>query len=122
MTKFQLQDFVQFGQLFETYGALLSDDRQKIMAAYFEFNETLAEIAEERKISRQAVLDAIEKSCQKLQGFEDALGLCAKRQKLLEELTKIQQLTKFNAKDNERNICDALENISTKVENILKEI
>ena len=121
MAKFQLQDFVQFGQLFETYGALLSEDRQKIMAAYFEFNETLAEIAEERKISRQAVLDAIEKSCQKLQGFEQVLGLCAKRQKLVESLTKIHDFAEAEAKADKIHGL-AMENISTKVENILKEI
>ena len=102
MAKFELQDFVQFGQLFETYGALLSDDRQKIMTAYFEFNETLAEIAEERKISRQAVLDAIQKSCEKLSGFEKVLGLCAKRQKLTQSLAEIQSVASC-AKENGKN-------------------
>ena len=112
MAKFELQDFVQFGQLFECYGTLLSDDRQKIMTAYFEFNETLAEIAEERKISRQAVLDSIKKSCGKLQNFENALELCAKKQKFLKELNEVLQFASEHGQDE----------IVEKVENILKEI
>lgn len=78
MAKIALQDFVRYGKLFEVYGALLSEDRQKIMSAYFEFNMTLAEIAKEKNISRQAVLDAIDKSCQKLEEFETALQVVEK--------------------------------------------
>ena len=112
MARIELQDFVQFGQLFEVYGKLLSDDRQKIMVSYFEFNMTLAEIAQERCISRQAVLDAILKSCQKLRSLEDALGIVAKRQKLSNGLTEILETARRNGQTE----------IVTKVEKILKEI
>ena len=61
MSKIDLQDFVEIGKLFEAYGSLLSQDRQKIMNSYFNFNMTLAEIEKKKAISRQAVLDAIDK-------------------------------------------------------------
>ena len=89
MAKIALQDFVKYGKLFEVYGKLLSEDRQRIMSAYFEYNMTLAEIAKERNISRQAVLDAIDKSCQKLKEYETALQITKKNQVLTESLSEI---------------------------------
>ncbi len=93
MSKFQLQDFVEYGRLFDLYGDLLSADRQKIMSDYFEFNMTLAEIAQEKNISRQAVLDAIDKSCEKLKEFESVLQIYAKRNALRADLTELLSLT-----------------------------
>ena len=95
MSKIELKDFVKYGQLFETYGKLLRDDRQNILKSYFEFNYTLAEIAQEKNISRQAVLDAISKGCQKLEEFENKLHFCEFKQILeavLENTNKDQIL------------------------------
>ena len=92
MSKFQLQDFVEYGRLFDLYGDLLSADRQKIMSDYFEFNMTLAEIAQEKNISRQAVLDAIDKSCEKLKEFESVLQIYAKKNALRADLSELLNL------------------------------
>ena len=108
MSKLELQDFVYFGKLFETYGKLLSKDRQSIMAEYFECNMTLVEIAQHRQISRQAVLDAINKSCKKLQEYETCIKLCEKRESFQNKLQQI--LTLEDCGD-----------IKQKVEDILKE-
>ena len=112
MSKIQLQDYVQFGQLFEVYQSLLSEDRQKIMADYFEFNMTLVEIAQERGVSRQAILDTIQKSCEKLQFFEKCLRLVEKKQILTQKLTDALFL------------CEKSEQkeLAKKIEEILKEI
>lgn len=112
MSKIQLQDFVKYGRLFEIYGALLSEDRQKIMASYFEYNMTLVEIAEERKITRQAVLDAIDKSCEKLDKYESQLHLSDNKQELLSALQEIKELAE---KTNQTEI-------SIKVDNILRKL
>ena len=93
MSKFQLQDFVEYGRLFDLYGDLLSADRQKIMSDYFEFNMTLAEIAQEKNISRQAVLDAIDKSCEKLKEFESVLQIYDKKNALRTDLSELLSLT-----------------------------
>jgi len=110
MAKIALQDFVKYGKLFEVYGNLLSADRQKIVSMYFEYNMTLAEIAKERNISRQAVLDAIDKSCQKLEELEAKLQIVKKNEKFADALKNI-------ALDN---ACSA--EIRLKVEKILKDI
>ena len=110
MAKIALQDFVKYGKLFDAYGKLLSEDRQKIMSAYFEYNMTLAEIAKERNISRQAVLDAIDKSCQKLTEYETALQVVQKYQQIENGLGEILEV---KACPNE---------IKQKVEKILKDM
>ncbi len=112
MSKIELNDFIYLGRLFEIYGGLLSEDRQKIMTSYFEFNMTLAEIAVERNISRQAVLDAVDKSCEKLKNLEKSLGFCTKKETIKKELLKVK--TWADQKDEME--------ISEKIENILKEL
>ena len=89
MAKIELQDFVKYGKLFDIYGKLLSQDRQKIVSSYFEYNMTLAEIAKEKNTSRQAVLDAIDKSCEKLLEYESVLHLYEKNQVVSQELRQL---------------------------------
>ncbi len=110
MPKIELENFVEYGQLFEIYGKLLSFDRQKICEEYFSFNMTIAEISDEKKISRQAVFDAIHKSCEKLEEFEKTLGILQNRRKLTDQLETIAVLAQDSPK------------IKEKVEKILKEI
>lgn len=109
MPKFELYDFVKYGKLFEIYGGLLSDDRQQIMNLYFNFNMTLSEISKEKEISRQAVLDSIKKSCQKLDEFEDKLKLNERKLVLRERLEALK-----NAK--------TLDSIKSKVDKMLEEL
>ena len=109
MSKIQLQDFVYIGKLFSAYKGLLSEDRQKIMSDYFEYNMTLAEIAQEKNISRQAVLDAIDKGCKKLKTIEEVLKVIEKKDKLEFQLNEILTVSE-------------IEEIKEKVEKILKEI
>ncbi len=112
MSKIQLQDFVKYGRLFEIYGSLLSEDRQKIMTSYFEYNMTLVEIAEERNVTRQAVLDAIDKSCEKLDKFENALHVNETKQNLVLNLQEIKTLADKNSQ----------REISEKVDIILRKL
>ena len=112
MAKIKLDDFVRYGQLFEIYGRLLSSDRQKIMTDYFEFNMTLAEIASSKSISRQAVLDAISKSCEKLEEFENALGCLKKNVMLQNELSEISKIASTN---NDKKIYEKVENLLRKI-------
>ncbi len=110
MSKIQLERFVEYGRLFEIYGKLLSEDRQEIMTDYFQFNMTLAEIADERKISRQAVLDSVNKSCEKLSVFENSLQILKRKQDLTNSLQELEILAENHPE------------IKAKVEKILKEL
>ena len=109
MAKLKLNDFVKYGKLFEEYSSLLSEDRQDVMRLYFDYNMTLAEISAERGISRQAVKDAITKSCEKLDYYENNLKNCQKKEKILKELEEIRNINN-------------LKEIRLKVEEIIGEI
>ncbi len=108
MTKTELDGFVRYGKLFSCYGKLLSEDRQNIMRGYFDFNMTLTEIAEERKISRQAVLDCIDKSCKKLDDYEEKLSLLKSKETLQKALQDILN-------EDEKNIKQKVEKLLRKI-------
>lgn len=112
MGKSQLTDYIHYGELFEVYGQMLSIDRQEIMVDYFQYNMTLVEIAQEKNISRQAVLDSINKSCSKLDDFERKIKLLEKKIALQNSLNQIKTLAQKNQN----------EQIISKVDNILKEL
>ena len=112
MAKLDLGDFVKYGKLFETYGSLLSSDRQSVMSMYFDYNMTLVEIAKEKGVSRQAVLDTIEKACGKLETFEENLHIAKKQENLTKNLKELLSDARQNGE----------KEIAQKVERMLKEI
>ncbi len=63
------------GYLLDFYGNLLSERRRDIMDLYYNDDLSLAEIAEEFGITRQAVRDSIKKTEAELFFYEEKLGL-----------------------------------------------
>lgn len=61
--------------LYDIYAPLLTERQQEFMQLYFSDNYSLAEIAVEYKISRQAVYDLIQRSLQAMEKLETKLGL-----------------------------------------------
>lgn len=57
---------VQIGMLLDIYGATLTEKQQDILDLYYNQNLSLAEIAEEIGVTRQAVRDSIVKGENKL--------------------------------------------------------
>jgi len=64
--------------LFDFYGQLLTDRQRDYMELYYAHNLSLGEIAEEFKVSRQAVYDTLKRSGQLLAQYEEKLGLAAR--------------------------------------------
>ena len=60
---------VQIGMLLDIYGKVLTEKQQDILDLYYNNNLSLAEIAEEVGITRQAVRDSIVKGEKKLFRF-----------------------------------------------------
>ena len=88
---------IKYNKLFNAYKPLLSFTQQEILEAYFCFDLSLSEIAEERGISRAAVEDALQKGCTKLEEYEASLRLVSKN----EEILKITAKLKKNVSNNE---------------------
>ena len=71
----KIDDITRQSLLYDFYGALLTQRQSQVMKLYREENLSLAEIAEEMKISRQGVYDALKKAENSLKAYEKKLGL-----------------------------------------------
>ena len=85
-----LENFVHYNKLLETYGLLLTDSQREMMELYYEFNLSLAEIAENKGISRSAVSDALKKASQALENYENKLKIIENNAKIDDLLEKIE--------------------------------
>lgn len=68
--------------LYDLYYPLLSEKKREAFEGYYLSDLSLAEIAQETGTSRQAVRDLIARTSSELLGFEEKLGLLAKRKRL----------------------------------------
>ncbi len=105
---------VQYGMLNDFYGSLLTPYQSDMLHLYYDLDCSLAEIASELDITRQAAHDVIMRSVKKLEQYETKLGLVKKRGALIallnelgEKLEKLskqelrQELIKIKAKAEE---------------------
>ena len=70
-----MDDNLRFTMLFDIYGKLLTAKQQDIFNEYFLYNLSLREIAENKKISYQAVRDSIKSSKDLLNDYEEKVGM-----------------------------------------------
>ena len=81
--------------LFEFYAALLTDKQMNYIELYYADDYSLAEIAEEFGVSRQAVYDNIKRTEIQLFEYESKLRLSDKLSKTEELERNINQLEEF---------------------------
>ena len=74
----QLKKPISDALLLDFYGQLLTEKAYEISDLHYNEDMSLAEIAENLRISRQAVHDSLQRSTRALRVYEDKLGL-AKR-------------------------------------------
>jgi len=87
-----VEKLVEVGILFDFYGKLLSEKQYSVVELYYIYDLSLAEIAEELKISRQGVYDTLKRAEENLYQYEDTLKLVEKfyrNRKSLEEVYKL---------------------------------
>ncbi len=77
---------LKYVQLFDAYGALLTEHQRELCELYYMCDLSLTEIAEEKGISKQSVSDTLAKSRQLLDEYEEKLRLG----KTLRELSRIR--------------------------------
>ena len=71
----KIEKTVRYSTLLSIYGALLSDTQKEFSISYFQYDLSLSEIAENHKVSRSAVEDALKKSMKKLDEIENQLHI-----------------------------------------------
>ncbi len=75
--------------LLDFYGDMLTDKQREVVECYYNEDLSLAEIAEEKGITRQGVRDAIKRAEQQLMEMEERLGLAKRFHMVQEELAVI---------------------------------
>jgi predicted DNA-binding protein YlxM (UPF0122 family) len=94
--------------LLDVYSGLLTEKQLRLCDMYYNQDYSLSEIAEIERTTRQAARDGISKARQKLISFEQALGLCERRQRTNVAIEKARML----AGDNEmKEIIDEISDI-----------
>ncbi len=84
-----IDDIYEKTVLFDIYGDLLTDKQKELYNLYYLEDYSLAEIAEEKGISRQGVRDSVKKSYEHLLDYENKLSIMKRYLRQRENLTKV---------------------------------
>ena len=75
-------DVLNIVRLYNVYGNLLTENQSNILSLFYDCDCSLAEIAEQYGVSRQAVRDTIKKAEMTLLSMEEKLGILSKMKKI----------------------------------------
>lgn len=85
-----LDRVLKIAELYDFYGALLTEKQQRCLELHYLSDASLAEIAAEFSVSRQAVHDILRRSEQLLAEYEASLGLVERHRRDRESLARVQ--------------------------------
>ncbi len=110
------ENSIRLSILLEIYGALLTKKQYNLLNDYYNNDLSLAEIAENENITRQAVRDNLKKGERRLFDYEEKLQIMRKNRMQEEQiamiLSEINNLTE-NSTDTE--IANVLEDVKNKL-------
>jgi len=78
-----MEQHLFYADLFDCYGKLLTEKQQSYFKAYYFDNLTLAEIALEDNVSRNAVHKSLHDAIDKLNEYEQYLGFYNKKKQII---------------------------------------
>ncbi len=91
-----MDKMVRTGLLYDFYGGLLTEKQRRVMELYYLENWSLAEIADDGEVSKQAVYDLLQRTERIIEDFEQKLGLLKRflnQQMVLEDISaKLQRV------------------------------
>ena len=96
MTVNDFNNRIRVGSLYEMYGSLLTKKQQRCLELYFYEDYSLAEIADEMQVSRQAVHDLLKRVEQALEQYEKMLSFLKRTEtsrRLLDEAQRLLEET-----------------------------
>lgn len=82
---------LHIGVLLDLYGGLLTDRQYDMMSLYYNDDLSLSEIADQYGISRQGVHDALKRSEETLEHYDEVLGLAAVQEQQKQQLWEFKQ-------------------------------
>ena len=84
-----MEDVVYYNNLYDLYGSLLTDKQRKYFEDYYFNNLSFSEMADNYKVSRNAVFKQIHIVTDKLEEYEKKLGLLDKNTRTLKLIEKV---------------------------------
>ena len=103
---------VKVSILCQLYGKLLTEKQYEILNDYYNNDLSLSEIAENSKITRQAVRDILKKGEKKLFEYEEKLNFMKRTLNQEKKITKVlAELTKIQKEYSDKQVANVLENI-----------
>ena len=103
---------IEISILLDIYGSLLTDKQFEMLNDYYNNDYSLAEIAENYSITRQAVRDDLKKGEKKLYNFEEKLHLRHIRMVQEEHIaTIITEISKINGKMSDEKIQEIIKSV-----------
>lgn len=97
-----LDDINQLHQLYDIYGPLLTEKQQDYFELYYFEDLSLAEIAEELGISRNAVHNNLQSTIAHLNNYEVKLKIVETKSNLMKSLDSLEAKDKITKEDIEK--------------------
>lgn len=94
-----MNEIVKLSMLLEIYKNLITEKQRDVLNLYYNEDMTLAEIADEFNISRQAVRDNIKNGEKNLIKYEESLNILSKKLKVFDILKDIEETMKKKSFD-----------------------
>ena len=85
-----MEDIIYYNELYDLYGSLLTEKQKEYFEDYYFSNLSYSEMAENYDVSRNATFKQVHIVVEKLEEYEEKLGLYAKKKKLLEIASKVE--------------------------------
>ncbi len=80
-----MEDVLYFNELYDLYGDLLTEKQREYFEDYYFNNLSFSEMAENYDVSRNAIFKQLHITTDKLEEYEEKLGLL-KKKKIIEEI------------------------------------
>ena len=101
----KMDKIVENGILYDFYGSLLTPHQQKIYEDAVYHDLSLNEIAQEHKISKQAVSDLLRRATQQMQEYEQKLSLIARFRRIRSVCDGIEKAARDGSVTPEEVVC-----------------
>lgn len=110
---------IEIGILLDLYGNLLTKKQKIFLDDYYNNDLSLAEIAENNGITRQAVRDVLQNGETNLYNYEDKLSLMKKEKKHQKDINKlIKKIEKQEEKGPSKEVTDILNKIKEDIKKL----
>ena len=112
----EIENSVKISILLEIYGKLLTEKQYDLLNDYYNNDLSLAEIAENENITRQAVRDNLKKGEKRLFNYEEKLGIMKKNMKQEEQIANIlSEINTLTEDSTDIEIASVLEDVRVKL-------